>query len=260
MLKNEKDLHKHVSTLRYALETLIITKILIKEPDYFLKMYYSLYKHQENKIKQMITRIENELKILKKYSESYNLESEKNKQKNSSDIKKLMDEDEKIFQQYKKLVQGNINIFFDQLEEFGFEGLIPSLEEQTLKLYKDKLNEFENLTLNKAKHLSKEKWFNEYFDVKGQHTKVFKYLKDVRSWREKAETVDLQHEYELNYEVTSSLLHFTSYSLFTSNEISDDEINYNNMILNQYISQITTNISAFSKVMIYDIFNIVIKV
>ena len=64
-------------------------------------MYYSLYKHQENKIKQMITRIENELKILKKYSEAYNLESEKNKQKNSSDIKKLMDEDEKIFQQYK---------------------------------------------------------------------------------------------------------------------------------------------------------------
>lgn len=223
-------------------------------------MYYSLYKHQENKIKQMIARIENELNILKKYSESYSLEIEKNKQKNSSDIEKLMDEDEKIFQQYKKSLKDNINIFFDQLEEFGFEGLIPSLEKQTLKLYKDKLHEFENLTLNKAKHLSKEKWFNEYFDVKGQHTKVFKCLTDVRSWKEKADVVDLKNEYELNYEVTSSLLHFTSYSLFTSNEISDDEINYNNMILNQYISQITTNISAFSKVMIYDIFNVVVKV
>jgi hypothetical protein len=223
-------------------------------------MYYSLYKHQENKIKQMIARIENELKILKEYSEAYSLEIEKNKQKNSNDIEKLMDEDEKIFQQYKKLLQDNINIFFDQLEEFGFEGLIPSLEKQTLKLYKDKLNEFENLTLNRAKHLSKEKWFKEYFDVKGQHTKVFKCLTDARSWKEKADVVDLKNEYELNYEVTSSLLHFTSYSLFTSNEISDDEINYNNMILNQYISQITTNISAFSKVMIYDIFNVVIKV
>lgn len=40
---NTKDLHKHVSTLRYTLETLIITKLLIEERDYFLKMYFSLY-------------------------------------------------------------------------------------------------------------------------------------------------------------------------------------------------------------------------
>ncbi|WP_455755950.1 hypothetical protein [Sulfurimonas sp.] len=257
---NEKDLHKYVSTLRYTLETLIISKLLIKEPDYFLKMYYSLHKHQENKTKQMITRIDNELKMLKEYSQAYSLESEKNKQKYTDNPKKFMEENEKIFQHYKKSLQDNINIFFNQLEEFGFESLIYNLEEHTLKLYKDKLNEFENLTLDKEKHLSKAEWFKEYFDVKDQHSKVSKCLGDVRSWKEKADIVDLKNEYELNYEVTSSLLHLTSYSLFTPNEISDDEINYNNMIINQYISQITTNISAFSKVIIYEIFNVVIKV
>lgn len=76
---NERDLHKHVSTLRYTLETLIVTKLLINEHDYFLKMYYSLYKQQENKVQNMISRIKKEIEILKEYSKSYNLEIEENK-------------------------------------------------------------------------------------------------------------------------------------------------------------------------------------
>ncbi len=254
---NETDLHKYVSTLRYTLETLIITKLLVKESDYFLKMYYSLYIHQENKIKHLISRLENEIELLKKYAIFYNLEVEKNMKKYSSDLIKLDDENEKVFKFFKQEAQSNINIFFNQLEDFGFDILVSHLEEKNLKIYKDKLSEFENLTLNKAKHLAKEPWFKEYFDVKKQHSKVFKCLTDVRSWKEKADIVDLKNEYELNYEVTSSLLHFTSYSLFTSNEIHIDEINYNNMIINQYVNQITINISAFSKVMIFDMFKVV---
>ena len=90
-----------------------------------------------------------------------------------------------------------------------------------------------------------------------QHTQVFKLLKDDRSWEEKAKLVELDKEYNLNYEMTSSLLHFTSYSLSTSNVAKEDEIKYNYMLINQYIKQITTNISAFSKVMIYDMFKVI---
>lgn len=172
----------------------------------------------------------------------------------------LIIENKKVFQKYKKEVLSHLNIYFDQLEEFGFEWLIVNLEQDILKAYNEKLEEFKNLTLKKAKQLAKEEWFKEYFDVKSQHTKAFKCLSDVRTWREKATSVNLEEEYDLNYELTSSLLHFTSYSLFTSNQIDDDEIAYNYMLLNQYISQIINNISNFSKVMIFNLFDVVIDI
>ena len=47
-LDEKKDLHKYMSTLRYALETLIITELLVNEKLYFVKMYYAIYIRQEN--------------------------------------------------------------------------------------------------------------------------------------------------------------------------------------------------------------------
>jgi len=251
---SNNDLHKHVSTLRYTLETLIVTKLLISEDNYFAKIYFSIYKQQENKIKQMIIRIENELIILKKYSIDYLDQIKSNKLKYSTDLLKLSEEDEKTFQLFKKIVQNDINIFYSQLEEFGFETLVDILENKILASYKEKLKEFEDLTLEKQKELAKETWFKNYFGARVQHTQVFKLLEDDRSWKEKAEIVELDKEYSLNYEMTSSLLHFTSYSLSTSNIAKEDEIKYNYMLINQYIKQITTNISAFSRVMIFDLF------
>jgi len=255
--KNEKDLHKQVSTLRYTLETLIITRLLIKEADYFLKMYYSLYEHQENKRNIMIKRVENELALLREYAMKYSHEKKNNKQLYSKDPQTMNDENERVFQFYKKQIQEHINIYFDHLEELGFESSLYLLENEILKQYQNELTEFKQVKINRAKHLSKQEWFKKYFDVKKQHSKVFKSLKDVRSWEEKAELVKLSNEYKLNYERTSSLLHFNSYSLFTSNEINQDEIDYNYQILNQYVSHIVKNINAFSRVMLYDIFNVI---
>ncbi|MCK9454724.1 hypothetical protein [Sulfurimonas sp.] len=81
-------------------------------------------------------------------------------------------------------------------------------------------------------------------------------LKDTRSWQKKAEAVGLEEEYKLNYEMTSAFLHFTSYSLLTPNIASQDEIDYKYRLINQYIEQITTNISIFSRVNLYDNLNI----
>lgn len=262
-LNKNKDLHKYVSTLRYTLETLIVTELLVNENLYFIKMYYAIYIQQENKIKQMINRIKYELELLKKYSIEYNLEIEKLKSKYSKIDIEYINEDEKIFQAFKTLVlDKNINSFFteQELEDYGFEGLIAHLEQTVLPIHIKKLEENELLTSNKAKQLSKEKWFKDYFGQRVQHTQVFKLLIDDRSWAKKAEDTKLAHEYNLNYDMTSSLLHFTSYSLFTSNEINTDEMNYNNEIINQYINQIVKNIGAVSKVMIYDIFDVVVKV
>jgi ribosome-binding factor A len=254
---SHNDLHKHVSTLRYTLETLIVTKLLLAEDDYFAKIYFSIYKQQENKIKQMIQRLKNEIQILKNYSEENSKHNAQNRSKYTSDFKKIAEENEKIFQFLKNKAQSEIPIFMNQLEEFGFEALSIMLEKSTLVEYENKLKEFEELTLKKQKQLAKEEWFKQYFGVRVQHTQVFKLLKDDRTWEEKAKLVELDKEYSLNYEMTSSLLHFTSYSLSTPNIAKEDEIKYNYMLINQYIKQITTNISAFSKVMIYDMFKVI---
>lgn len=254
---SNNDLHKHVSTLRYTLETLIVSKLLLTEDDYFAKIYFSIYKQQENKIKQMIHRLKNEIKILKNYSkENSNIDAQ-NRSKYASDFQKIVEENEKTFQLLKTKAQSEISIFMNQLEEFGFEALSIMLEKSTLIEYENKLKEFEELTLKKQKQLAKEEWFKRYFGARIQHTKIFKLLKDDRTWEEKAKLVGLDKEYSLNYEMTSSLLHFTSYSLSTQNIAKEDEIKYNYMLINQYIKQITINISAFSKVVIYDMLKVI---
>ncbi|OCL89408.1 hypothetical protein [Arcobacter porcinus] len=73
----------------------------------------------------------------------------------------------------------------------------------------------------------------------------------------KAKLVNLDKEYESNYEMTSSLLHFTSYSLLTPNFAKGDEVKYNIMIINQYIMQIIKNISTFLNLDFFDMVTIV---
>ena len=268
LLNTNNDLHKLASTTRYILETLIITKLLLKEENYFVKIYFAIYNQQENKINQITQRLKYEIEILKKYAEEYSVQTTQNRSKYSTQsndnekrlqsTKKIMEENEKIFQQLKKEAQKDVVIFLDQLKNYDFVTLANMLEKDTLQEYENKLKEIQSLKLEKAKQLSKEQWFKSYFGKRVQHTQIFqKMLKDTRSWQEKAEAVGLKEEYKLNYEMTSAFLHFTSYGLLTSNIASQEGIDYMYRLTNQYIEQITTNISIFSRVNLYDQLNII---
>lgn len=241
--KNPNDLHKQVSTSRYVLETLIITQLLIKEKDYFLKLYFSIYIHQENKIENMKERLEKEIKILEEYQFKYKQEIEN----------KSLKEGEEIFQKYKNEINKDIRIFTLKLEKFGFDFLIHILKIQHLVEYENKLKEIQDKKIAKAKELVNEDWFKKYFNVKNQHSKVFIFFKDERSWKEKAKITDLENEYKLNYEIVSSLMHFTSYSLFTLKDIKDEEIKYYYLLLNQYLERIKNNLDIFSKATLFEI-------
>lgn len=267
LLNTKNDLHKLASTTRYILETLIITKLLLKEENYFVKIYFTIYNQQENKVNLIIQRLKYEIEILKKYAEEYSVQTTQNRSKYSTQsnddeqrlqaTKKIMEENEKIFQQLRKEALKDITIFMNQLNNYGFDALSIMLEKDTLQEYENKLKEIQSLKSEKAKQLSKEQWFKSYFGTSVQHTQIFqKMLKDTRSWQEKAEAVGLKEEYKLNYEMTSAFLHFTSYSLLTPNIASQDEIDYMYRLINQYIEQITTNISIFSRVNLYDKLNI----
>ena len=245
--ESNTDLHKHVATLRYIFETLVVTKLLIKENDYFVKIYFSIYKHKENKTKLMIRKLEDELKVLKEYFHQYLNEKKDNSLKYSTDLLKLAEENEKTFQAFKKILEENINISYSQIEDFGFDYLIYNLENKFLLNYKLKLKKIEETRDEKSRQLCKAEWFKKYFSNGKiiQHTQVFKLLEDHRSWQQKTKDIGLYEEYCLNYEMTSSLLHFTSYSLFRAKKIQENDIKYNYMLINQYIKNITQNISTF---------------
>jgi len=254
---SDDDLSKHSSTLRYILETLITSDLLLKEEDYFLKLYYSIYVQQVNKTKAMLFRLKNEILVLKEYATSYKTEIASLEEKYASNPILLDIKSEEIFQAYKKTLQNDIYIFLNQLEEYGFDFLLEQLEKVILPQYIKKVEEYINLKEEKAKELMSKEYFKKYFSVGHQYSKVFKLLEDKRSWSQKAEVVGLNEEYKINYETTSSLLHFTSYSLLTANTIDQEEKEYNYMIINQYVKKICTNISALSKAMLLDIFNII---
>lgn len=267
LLNTKNDLHKLTSTTRYILETLIITKLLLKEENYFVKIYFAIYNQQENKINLIIQRLKYEIEILKKYAQEHSAETTQNRLKYSTQsnddeqklqaIKKITEENEKSFQQLKKELEKYTTIFVNELENYGFNDLANMLEKDTLQEYEKKLKEIQSLKSEQAKQLSKEQWFKSYFGKRVQHAQIFqKMLKDTRSWQEKAQTVGLEAEYKLNYEMTSTFLHFTSYSLLTSNIASQNEIDYMDRLINQYIEQITSNINIFSRVNLYDQLNI----
>lgn len=242
--KNPDDLHKQVSTSRYVLETLIITQLLINEKDYFLKLYFSIYIHQENKIKNMKERLEEEIRILEEYQDKYEQEIKDN----------TSYEDEENFQKYKNEINKDIRIFTLKLEEFGFGFLINTLKNGHLVQYEDKLKEIQDKKLSEVEELLKKEWFKKYFPNEIKNSKeVSGLLEDrneknrFRGWEEKAKASGLENEYKLNYEITSSLMHFTSYSLFTLKDIKDEEIKYYYLLLNQYLERIINNLNLFSK-------------
>ncbi|MCK9454723.1 hypothetical protein [Sulfurimonas sp.] len=183
LLNTNNDLHKLASTTRYILETLIITKLLLKEENYFVKIYFAIYNQQENKINLIIQRLKYEIEILKKYAEEYSVQTTQNRSKYSTQsndnekrlqaTKKIMEENEKTFQQLKKEAQKDITIFMNQLNNYGFDALSVMFEKDTLQEYENKLKEIQSLKLEKAKQLSKEQWFKSYFCKRVQHTHRF---------------------------------------------------------------------------------------
>ncbi len=250
--KNPEDLHKQVSTSRYVLETLIITQLLMKEKDYFLKLYFSIYKQQENKIENVKERLVQEIKILEEYQVKYEQEIKN----------KTSDENEEIFQKYKNEINKGVRIFTLDLEKFGFGSLIHSLKNEHLVQYQDKLKEIQDKKLLEVEELLKKEWFKKYFPNEIKDSKeVFGLLEDrnekkrFRGWEEKAKASALEDEYKLNYKITSDLMHFTSYSLFTLKNIKDEEIRYYYLLLDQYLEQIINNLNLFSKTIPLKIIN-----
>jgi len=217
---NQNDLHKQSITLRYCLEATIISKLFIIEKNYFLKFYYALNSQHEKKIQISIDRINSEILFLQNLNTS-----------SSKEVKKI---------------HTNIHVYIDDhdIDKYSLTDLVFLLKDK-LAFYKKSLKDIQELKKKEIKELSTEALFTEYFNQENQYTKILKQLEDKRGWKEKSINAGLEKEYILTYESTSSLLHFTSFSIFTEHDIGKNEVKENYSLISQYIKKVINNLEEF---------------
>jgi len=211
LLNNEDNLLNFATTLRFSFETLIHTKLFFKEKEHILRIRYSLFTHQKDKFTKLIKRIEEEILLLKEI-ESFEKQH----------LKLSIDEIDKLIEEK---FGSNITMFFEGVKFNGYGYHQSVLKQNVLKPYRDKLIENETIKNDFEQKIVKNKYFQEIFGIKIQQNQVEKKLFDERSWNEKSKFVNLEKEYNLMYDITSSLIHSTSYSLLTNKEMVEQEKN-----------------------------------
>ncbi|MCM3252448.1 hypothetical protein [Priestia aryabhattai] len=267
-LNSNDNLISLVSTLRYTLESLIVTKLCILEPTYIYKIYFQTALIHKTRLDSMISRIKKEIKLLEKLdAEETRLttNSWKNLLEKINNSKNILGDDKefsggRIYEASYELNEKNIlemdnkasehiTLFFEDVENNGFNFQKYLIENQLLPRYREELRKTEEKIQNTADNLATSEYMKRFFDFNGEPKKVWKALEDrnqrggYRTWNEKATTVGLGDEYEAIYELTSKLLHCVSYSIFTSKFLAEEEVLLIYRQLFQYIKKITTAIN-----------------
>jgi len=206
-----------------------VSKLLILEKNYFLKFYYALNSQHEKKIQISIDRIKAEILFLQDLKTFYNKEIK---------IKDL--------HKYKSKIDANIHVYIDDsdINKYTPFELVYLLKDKLI-FYENNLKKIQEIKKKEIIELSKEAFFVEYFHKEHQYTKIIKQLEDKRGWQKKSIDTKLEKEYILTYESTSSLLHFTSFSIFTEHDIAEDEVRENYNLISQYVKQIINNLEEF---------------
>lgn len=252
LLSNENNLMSIASTLRFSFETLIHTLLIIEEPAHILHLRYNQFIHFIEKHKKLLNRIEEEILLLKQiedFEKEYSSECFAN-----SKLQKLKELDQKI----DEILKFHITMFVEdaKFNGYGFQQYL--LKEKIYKQYNSALKKIESKKSEYEKIIVENKMFQDIFGINIQPSQVQKKLSDKRSWEEKSRKVNLEKEYQLMYDLTSSLIHSTSYSLLTNPEISLAESEFFYTLLNQYLKRINTNIRAYCLLDLYLNENLVI--
>lgn len=261
LLSDNSSLIENYSSLRYILETLIQTELLNIEPEYTYKLFYSIHNHQIDKTNKFIERIKKEILIMEKYEledkkttkiildgveRKENVEATQEKYQNA--VNKL---DEKADLEY--------TMFCGNFKFNGYGYTKSLLENDVLPEYQKRLNLFEEGKIEIAKKLINKASVSKHFQFNRQHTKVFKELKDIRTWKEKAKVAQLENEYDLVYDLSSAVLHSTSYSYMTSNDIKEEEMIMIKKLCFQYSKKIMINLNTLTNMGLYEKFKVIIQ-
>lgn len=247
------DLLSKYATLRYILETLIIVRLLNLEETYTFKLYYSIFTDQIKKTEKFISKINQEIEIAKNYDkreekEEAMLMSKINLEKNSilyqEELRKItakIDDDSDLesvifWGDYKNNGYGYTSYFIEKEIKNEYE---KRLKELTEKLNQVKTKVYND---NRIKPLfeftSEEDVLKKLKDLKPENNKF-------RTWKDKAEAVGLENDYKLLYDLSSSIIHSTSYSIFTDNKLNESDTNLTNTLVIRYINNIIRELNIY---------------
>jgi hypothetical protein len=203
--------------LRKTLEQLITSRLINLEPEYYLKFYFGRILTSEEQISRYINRLTYEIELLKELDEK-----EKELHRGLSKTEILTGSVKALMDLVDEEASKTVNHHFDNVEIWGYGFLSHHLESKKLPYYQKELNRVKTLKEETAEKFVKEDFFISKYNTH-QVSQVFSLFKDARPWSEKAKIVGLEKEYELLYSFTSSLIHFSSYSVFTEFELREDE-------------------------------------
>lgn len=231
-----------VASLRFVFEMLINVRLLCQENDFTEKLYYSVAQQQLSKVERQLQKLYHDMAILELYIEK---EKELHEQIKpgitKEEAKKILSQENTLYEQLDK----ELSLHLAQASWSGAKLQLELLRDKVVPLYQGRIDQFTKRINTIAKRLARDAEFSKKFDVRGQPTRVFKVLKDPRSWSKKAEDSGVSEEYEFIYDYTSSFLHCTSYSIFTPNEVNDVEDVLLSNFGNKYLNHIVEGLKAF---------------
>lgn len=261
LINGNQSILQNAISIRYILEALITTELLIREEEYKFILNLAFYPAQIARINSIIDELKEEIKRLDKWTERSNdrfldMMTQFSENKREDIILDYREYEESLAREFEK---EEFNIYSD-IETFQYPlpfkirseqistQVIPEFE-QRVKELKDKQNLI-------ADNLRKESIIQNLFpNIRNQKSKVFKEIVDKkgknggsRSWDSKAADADLSSEYKFMYAYTSNLSHFASYSITTSTLVSFDEEKMLLKRLALYLEKIRRNLKIFSQI------------
>jgi hypothetical protein len=116
-------------------------------------------------------------------------------------------------------------VFWGDYKSNGYDFTAHLIESKVKPEYEERLIEMNKKLDSVTTKLFKNEKIKSLFDFKSEKD-VFEKLTKWDKWSVKAKNANLETDYDLIYDLSSSILHATAYSLFTSNELdeSDDEL------------------------------------
>lgn len=244
---NTTDLLSKYATLRYILETLINVKLLNLEETYTFKLYYSIFSIQVEKTEKFISKINQEIELAKKYDERENKEWKELMDRIDVTGVKLLEELDKITTSIDNDSDYESVIFWGDYKNNGYGFTSHLIETKVKNEYEKRLNELTAILSQVKTKVYKDSRLKTLFGFTSEED-VYEKLKERRTWKDKAKAVDLENDYTLIYDLSSSIIHSTVYSLFTDNDLNESDTNLVNTLVTRYINNIVRELKTYSNV------------
>lgn len=237
------------ANLRFLLETCITVRLLANDISYKYKVKYSIYIRQIEISKSLAEYAHIDIQLLDELEER--TASLIEEYQNSEKILELPKEFHNLYDELDK----KISIFLDAAPING-----ASYHKNFIKKYIKSLEERESEIsaewIKVKKSLINDDNIRANFDFKKQESRVEKELTDSRSWKKKAESVNLSEMYNIIYNYTSLLMHSTSYSILLPNQLDKSETLMIVSLSTRLVADILKNLREFASIPNMKVINI----